>query len=351
VNQDLAGIDVRRFADRLKRWYRAHHRDLPWRRTRDPYAIWVSEIMLQQTTVEAVLPHYQRFLARFPDVRALARAPRDDVLHAWSGLGYYRRATHLHAAAQVVCERHDGTFPHELDDALALPGIGRYTAGAILSFAYDRRLPLVDANVSRVLARVFAIEHTLGSTAATRELWQSATALVPAADPATHNQALMELGARVCTPAQPSCLLCPVRPDCRAHATGRTHDLPRLPARRASERVAMVAALLTTTRERILFHRRPPTARLAGQWELPTRELRDDPLATLAHHFPTIPPTHWTLRGSLRHTILHHHITLTLYAAQLPRPLPPTSPDTQWLTAAQRQTLPLTTLTRKALRM
>jgi len=187
-------------------WYRANRRDLPWRRTRDPYAIWISETMLQQTRVETVIPYYERFLERFPDVAALADAESDDVLGAWAGLGYYSRARNLQAAARQIAERHGGRVPDDVEALRALPGIGRYTAGALASIAFDRPEPIVDGNVARVLARVKGIREDVKQPAVVKRLWEEAARLARGPAPGDLNQALMELGATVCVPGEPRCL-------------------------------------------------------------------------------------------------------------------------------------------------
>ncbi|MBM3975798.1 MAG: hypothetical protein FJ299_02270, partial [Planctomycetes bacterium] len=212
-------------------WFDRAQRDLPWRRTRDPYAIWISEAMLQQTRVETVIPYWRRFLERFPDLRALAAAPEDSVVAAWSGLGYYRRARALREAARALVERHAGGFPRTRDAWLALPGVGPYTAGAVLSIAFDEPEPLVDGNVLRVFARLFAIAEPIDRPATVKRIWARAAELVPrrprgATRPRNWNQALMELGATVCLPREPNCGECPVRAHCAARAAGRTAELP-----------------------------------------------------------------------------------------------------------------------------
>ena len=204
----------------LLAWYRAHRRDLPWRRTRDPYAIWISEAMLQQTRVETVIPYWERFLARFPDVEALATADADDVIACWAGLGYYSRARNLHRAAQIVVERHAGRLPADVELLRELPGVGRYTAGAVASIAFDRPAPIVDGNVARVLARLFGIAADVRSRAVQERLWREAEELARGEDPGALNQALMELGAMVCTPRAPRCADCPWSRRCAAFAHG-----------------------------------------------------------------------------------------------------------------------------------
>ena len=254
--------------------YRRHRRDLPWRRTRDPYAVWVSEIMLQQTRVATVIPYWQRWMVRFPTVTALAEAPLDDVLAAWAGLGYYRRARHLHAGARWVSER-GGALPSAAAELRAVPGVGAYTAGAVASIAFGEAAPLVDGNVARVLARVFAVEDDVKSGGGQRAIWALAGALMTArpaaAEPGELNQGLMELGATVCTPTSPACLTCPVAGQCRARATGRQDELPRLPARRREADLPLLTtvALWLEDDGRVLLAQRPPGKSLAGLWEFP----------------------------------------------------------------------------------
>jgi A/G-specific adenine glycosylase len=254
------------------RWYRKHARDLPWRHTRDPYAIWVSEVMLQQTRVETVLRYYAPFLKRFQNVRALARASEDDVMAAWSGLGYYRRARLLHAGAKAVVERHAGRVPIDASERLALPGVGRYTAGAIGSIALGRCEPIVDGNVARVLARVFGVATPLGRSDTTTALWQHAEALVQGRDPSALNQALMELGATVCTPQQPRCADCPVRRHCVARADERVDALPVRKPRRQPRAVPLLALVATPARRRSVWLVREGGALYGGLWNLPMRE-------------------------------------------------------------------------------
>jgi A/G-specific adenine glycosylase len=207
-------------------WYRANRRDLPWRATRDPYAIWISEAMLQQTRVETAIPYYERFLARFPDLQTLADADSDDVLGVWAGLGYYSRARNLHAAARIVVDEHAGELPDDAEALRSLPGVGRYTAGAVASIAFDRPEPVVDGNVSRVFARLRGIRDDVRKAATVRRLWEEAAALVRGPHPGDLNQALMELGARVCTPRAPRCPVCPVAHHCEAQRGGDAEALP-----------------------------------------------------------------------------------------------------------------------------
>jgi A/G-specific adenine glycosylase len=229
----------------LLAWYDEAKRDLPWRHTRDPYAVWVSEVMLQQTRVETVIPYWHRFLERFPTVAALAEASEDEVMAAWSGLGYYRRARLLHSGVREVHERYGGEVPAEPEARRALPGVGRYTAGALGSICFEREEPIVDGNVARVLSRIDGLEHPLGSRASEDALWKAAEELVRGERPGELNQALMELGATVCTPKSPRCELCPVRDRCIALATGRVEQLPVPRKRPESKRVALTAVVAT----------------------------------------------------------------------------------------------------------
>jgi A/G-specific adenine glycosylase len=250
-------------------------RDLPWRRTRDPYAIWVSEIMLQQTRVATVIPYWERWMARFPTVSALAEAPLDDVLAAWAGLGYYSRARNLHAGAQAVDDQFGGALPSCAAELRDVPGIGPYTAGAIASIAFGERAPLVDGNVARVLARVFAIEDDIKSTAGGKALWAAAgelmAALPVATAPGDLNQGLMELGATICAASQPRCLVCPLARACAAARTGRQDELPVVAARKKASELPVIARTVVWLEEagEIVLARRRPDGLFGGLWELP----------------------------------------------------------------------------------
>ncbi len=263
------------FAAALLRWSEHDGRkDLPWQCDRTPYRVWVSEIMLQQTQVATVVGYYERFMARFPDVHRLAAAPLDEVLHLWSGLGYYARARHLHRAAQVVVERHGGEFPPSIDQVMALPGIGRSTAGAILAIARGERHPILDGNVKRVLARWFRVAGYSGEPAVERRLWTLAEACTPPQRVDDYTQAIMDLGATICTRVQPACLLCPVNAGCGARATNEQHLFPAPRPRRSRPHREgwLVVARRGTS---VLLERRPPSGLWGGLWgfpEFPTRE-------------------------------------------------------------------------------
>jgi A/G-specific adenine glycosylase len=254
---------------------------LPWRRSKDPYRIWLSEIMLQQTRVAAVIPYYQRFLERFPDVNALASAPQEEVLRLWSGLGYYSRARNLQHAAQQIVAKYGGVFPRGEEDALELPGIGSYTAAAILSIAYGAKHAVLDGNVARVLARIFAVHGDLRDAKRWQGLQKQADALLDPKFPGDWNQAMMELGATLCTPRAPQCLLCPVAQFCRARKLGIAESLPAARKKRATEQIALASAVLVDPLGHTLLL--PP---LAGQAHLPRNEI--SALASKMWHFPTV---------------------------------------------------------------
>jgi len=259
---------ARVIASALAPWFLAHHRDLSWRGTTDPYAIWVSEVMLQQTRVETVERYWGEFLRRFPDVGTLAAADEEQVLRAWSGLGYYRRARMLHRGAKVVAERFGARLPADADALREIPGIGPYTAGAIAAIAYDQPAPLVDGNVARVLSRILAIEDVREQAATARGHWSVVAAIVREGSPRVLAQALMELGATVCTPRSPRCEACPVATSCDARARGLAGEIPAVKVRAASP-LQRWWALAIEHDGRTLLVRRPDEGLLAGLWCLP----------------------------------------------------------------------------------
>ena len=338
-------------------WYRKSRRDLPWRRTRDPYAIWISEAMLQQTRVETVIPYYERFLARFPSVAALATADADDVMSAWAGLGYYSRARNLQAAARAIVERHAGALPADAEALRALPGIGRYTAGAVASIAFDRPEPVVDGNVARVLARLLEIRDDVKSRAVQERLWRAAADLARGPAPGDLNQALMELGARICTPRRPRCGECPLARPCRARRSGDPEALPRRAARRDVPRVDAVAVLVVR-RGRALFVRRPPAGLLGGLWELPGAELApgEEPTAGLRRAVRErvgLRVTGARPVGAVEHAFSHRRLRLHVFRCQTARGRVRLAgfDAHRWLPLAEHGALPHGAATRKALRL
>lgn len=263
---------MRRFRTGLTRWFGQNARDLPWRRTADPYPIWISEIMLQQTTVAAVVPYFERFVARFPTVEALAAAHEEDVLRLWEGLGYYSRARNIHRAAQKIVAESGGRFPDSPEELQALPGIGRYTAGAIASFAFDRRAPIVEANTLRVYCRLLGYDGDPRSAAGQKLLWAFAEHVLPRRFPGRFNQAMMELGATLCSPDAPDCEACPVRTCCAAFADGTQADVPR-PAARPKVTDVTEATVAVRREGAYLLMRRSEGQRWAGLWDFPRFEL------------------------------------------------------------------------------
>ena len=267
---------VNGFASGILQWFAAHGRkDLPWQHNPTPYRVWVSEIMLQQTQVATVIPYFLSFMESFPHLGALADAGIDDVLHHWSGLGYYARARNLHQAAGIVTDRFGGEFPASFDDVVALPGIGRSTAGAILALSRGERFPILDGNVKRALARYHAIEGWPGKPAVARELWQHADEHTPADNVAAYTQAMMDLGATVCSRSNPRCSVCPLAGGCEAHLSGRTAELPARREKKA-KRLRTTQMALVRTREAVYLERRPPAGIWGGLWSFPELEPQED---------------------------------------------------------------------------
>ncbi len=298
------------FAARLLRWYDRHGRkDLPWQRARTPYAVWVSEVMLQQTQVATVIPYFEHIMARFPDVAALADAPLDAVLAHWSGLGYYSRARNLHRAAQQIRDAHGGAFPEHMDAVTALPGIGRSTAGAILAQALGRRHAILDGNVKRVLTRHRAIDGWPGQSAVERRLWDIAEAETPHARVADYTQAIMDLGATVCSRARPRCTACPVASDCAAHAAGTVARYPAPKPRKALPVRQTRMLLVTNADGEVWLEKRPPSGIWGGLWSLPELSAHTTPeewavsFGARLHALATWSP--------LRHTFSHFHLDIT----------------------------------------
>jgi A/G-specific adenine glycosylase len=307
-----------RVRSKLCRWFALSRvkdaRQMPWRKTRNPYAVWLSEIMLQQTRVETVIPYYERFIAAFPTVAALAEAPLPEVLSLWSGLGYYRRARMLHAAAGQVVERWGGRFPEEVEDLRQLQGVGAYTAGAVSSIAYGRRAALVDGNVIRVLARLFAVDDDMRTAKGRGRIWKLAEELVAgvSGDPGDWNQALMELGATVCVPVRPACDECPLRSECAAQAKGLTGELPRSAPKSKPAEVARVAIVLAS-RSSVLLARRRPDALFGGLWEPPGAEGEVAPLARrLGIDEADLSPA-----GRVVHTLSHRRLVVDVMRGAL----------------------------------
>ena len=300
---------ARSFAQRLIAWQKAFgRRDLPWQRTRDPYGIWLSEIMLQQTQVATVIPYYERFLAAFPDTVSLAASPIERVLECWSGLGYYRRAHLAHRAARSVVAEHGGRFPRDAATLASLPGVGRSTAAAIAAFASGERGAILDGNVKRVLARHRGIAGFPGDAKVERRLWQAAEALLPPRDVATYTQALMDLGATVCVRAKPRCEACPVADDCIARREKRIAELPAPRPKKALPQ-REVTVLLLERKGEVLLERRPPTGVWSGLWSLPEIDSPRDIAAHCRSRFGVQVAPRAPL-APIEHGFTHFHLTL-----------------------------------------
>ena len=325
-----------RFATRLLRWYDAHGRhDLPWQKNRTLYRVWVSEIMLQQTQVKTVIPYYQRFMRRFPNLKQLAAATQDEVLQHWAGLGYYSRGRNLHKAAVMVAEQHGGRLPRTLEGLMQLPGIGRSTAAAILSQALDVRETILDGNVKRVLARYHAVDGWPGDKKVEQQLWRLAEQHTPHRRNADYTQAIMDLGATLCRRSQPQCQACPLQADCVAFATDRVADYPgRKPARALPVKQSRFLLLMAGDGS-ILLEKRPPSGIWGGLWSLPEAGPEDD--------IEQLCASRWGLRicsqqalDSFRHTFSHYHLDITPVLLQLDAAATGVSDaaDTRWLKPA-----------------
>jgi A/G-specific adenine glycosylase len=312
--------------DLLLAWFDQRKRQLPWRDTNDVYRIWISEVMLQQTRVDTVLPYYQRFVARFPTVKALAEASSDEVLSNWSGLGYYRRARNLQLAAKEVVENHAGIFPNTVKGLEALPGIGEYTARAVASIGYGVHVAVVDGNVARVVARWKALEEPIDKASTKRTLAALATQLCDARRPGDSNQAMMELGATVCTPSSPKCDQCPLRGDCAAFANQRMTDFPKVESA-TKVRAQPMAALVIKEGNRVLLMRRPNTGLFAGLWEPPMGEGELGELVARLTAIGIKLEGIELLQPTIKHVLSHRVLTVTVATATAANktedPLPP----------------------------
>lgn len=353
-------------------WYRANRRDFPWRRGRDPYRIWLAEIMLQQTRIAAVLPYYKRFLERFPNVRELARARESEVLKYWAGLGYYSRARNLHRAAKQIVREHAAQFPSDVNSALALPGIGRYTAAAILSIAFDAPLAALDGNVARVLARFFAVRGDLRAAKTWGNLAVAAQTLLPPRASGDWNQAMMELGETICTPRSPNCAACPVARHCKARVFGIAEKLPAARLKRATANVHIAAAVLVDARGHTLLTKIPgahDSVLFSRLWQFPavavtgdgdsghdpadrsTNHLANGAENELAEHLRAslgIPNQPLTPLPVATHTVTFRKITLAPFLARVSRL--PKRPGCRTLPLAKLARVPISSATQKIAR-
>ncbi len=347
--------EIEGMQQRLIRWYQKHGRDLPWRDTRNPYRIWVSEIMLQQTQVETVIAYYERFVAAFPSVQALAREPLQKVLLIWQGLGYYARARNLHRGARLVVSRWDGRVPDTQKELLQIPGIGRSTAGAILSLAYDRPAPILDGNVKRVLCRLFAIRRDPAKPDVLKRLWALSEVLTPGTDVHTYTQAVMDLGATICTPIDPRCTVCPLRNNCQACRRSLQHLIP-VRARKEPTPHHEYALGIVRHRGRVLIRQRPEEGLLGGLWGFPNYRRR--PKGTLAdalhqglHNDLGLALESGEKTGTVRHAYTHFKITLHVFECLL---LPENKTHTgkadwKWIYPSRLKDYPLAASDRKVM--
>lgn len=365
---EARSLPLRPIVRRLLRWFAQQARPLPWRRRYDPYAVWVAEVMLQQTQVQTVGPYWRRWMRAMPSFRALAQARLPQVLKLWEGLGYYRRARHLHRAARLVLKRHGGRFPRRCEQVLALPGVGRYTAGAICSIAFNQPTPVLDGNVTRVLIRLQALADDPRRAHTRSRLWQLAGALVAhaAAEPAYKvnpqrgryagncsmlNQALMELGATVCTPRNPRCAACPLRRWCRAFHTGQPAQWPRPQRRPPGQRVQVVAFVVISRRGGVLLRQRPPHAVNGGLWELPNLEVNGSEWTPQTALKVCVPGAVGALAplGQVRHAIGCRRITLHAYGLRVAERQPGRLLGGRWVSVRALARLPLAAAHRRVL--
>jgi len=335
------------FARAVIAWQASHGRhDLPWQGTRDPYRIWLSEIMLQQTQVATVIPYFLRFVGTFPDVGALAAADEDEVLRLWSGLGYYSRARNLHRAARIIVERHGGEFPRSRAEIEALPGVGRSTAAAIAGFAFGARAAILDGNVKRVLARHFAVEGFPGDRAVELELWQLAESLLPADGIAAYIQGLMDLGATLCTTRAPGCVRCPVRGTCRAFGEDRVDALPA-PRPRKPVPQRSTGMLVLVKDGDVLLQKRPPAGIWGGLWSLPEIDAQADVRRyARAQYGCTVAAVEYL--GTLKHAFTHFQLAITPIVARVTEAAPRAAqPGVMWLPLAEAASAAVPTPVRK----
>lgn len=318
------------FAPAVVAWYQKHGRkDLPWQYDVNPYRVWVSEIMLQQTQVTTVLDYFARFMQALPDVQALAAAPLDEVLHLWTGLGYYTRARNLHKTAQYICTNYHGEFPRSAEILATLPGIGPSTAGAIASLSMGLRAPILDGNVKRVLARYSALKSYPGSSQASKQLWQLAERLTPQQDVAQYTQAMMDLGATLCTRKQPACSRCPVQKGCLAYQTEQQHLLPIARPRKVMPEKRISMPLLIDPSGSVLLYQRPATGLWGGLWSLPELDNIAQLDSLLQQHQLTLEQQQ--LLTGLRHTFSHFHLEIEPWLVHVKRSTASVIAENNWL--------------------
>ena len=324
-------MSIDQFSSRLIAWQKIHGRhNLPWQNTQDPYAIWVSEIMLQQTQVTAVIGYYAKFMGRFPDIASLANATQEEVLQHWSGLGYYSRARNLHNAAQAIMDEHDGQFPQDFEQIQTLSGIGRSTAAAIASFAFQQNQTILDGNVKRVLARHYVIEGWTGTPKIEKQLWALAESLVPEQEMGAYTQGLMDLGATICTRSKPKCELCPLKSSCRALAENKTKELPTSKPKKTIPQKQTTMLLILDGNE-VLLEKRPPSGIWGGLWSLPEISMQDITSEVALRRFGLDVEAEEPLE-SIQHVFTHFKLEILPQPLSVTnRPLQANMPNTIWL--------------------
>jgi A/G-specific adenine glycosylase len=349
-----------RLSTRLLNWYRDNKRTLPWRGSPDPYAVWVSEIMLQQTRVETVIPYFEKWMRLFPDIRALANAREHDVLNTWEGLGYYSRARNLNKAAKIVANQYDGVMPRDLDALRKLPGIGRYTVGAIASIAFGMDVPALDGNIRRVYARLFDISEPADSTVGEKILWQLAEKHLPQGEAGDYNQALMDLGATICLPKNPRCLICPLMKICKARKNGTQDQRPVMRPKKVVPEYIHAAAVIVrrianTPHEKVLLAQRPSKGLLAGMWEFPNGRVIGDPAKGLAKALKT--GYNLKLRANRNKKVLttvqhaYSHFKVTVHPFQCELESMPENENLKWIPLKQLDDYPMGKIDRQIAKM
>ncbi len=329
------------FTRRLLAWYRSNARTLPWRNHPDPYAVWVSEIMLQQTRVETVIPYFNQWMIRFPTIESLAEASEQEVLNLWEGLGYYSRARNLYKAAKIVIEKFNGQLPRDLDALRRLPGIGRYTVGAIASMAFGMDEPTLDGNIRRVFARVFDISVPADSSSGEKALWNLAAEYLPKGKASDYNQALMDLGATICLPKNPRCLMCPLMESCEARLKGIQDQRPVLKPKKKTPHYILAAAVIVK-RGRVLLAKRPSKGLLGGMWEFPNGRVEDDPARELSKRLRSgyrLKVRRNDALGVVRHAYTHFKVTVYIFQCRFISK--PANQNLRWAKINDLENLPM----------
>lgn len=351
---------INNFSQKILNWYQAHGRkDLPWQQNPNPYRVWISEIMLQQTQVTTVIPYFQRFTHTFTDITQLANAPLDQVLALWTGLGYYARARNLHQAASLICKHYQGRLPETVDELISLPGIGRSTAGAIVSLSMNKKAPILDGNVKRVLARSHCIPGWPGHSSTLKQLWQLAEYYTPEQQTQAYNQAMMDLGATVCTRSRPNCAICPLEANCQAKLSGRQAEFPHAKAKKPRPEKTVALLMIVNEAGEVLLYRRPPVGIWGGLWSLPEYPVNAPPeqFCEKSLQMRAIKLDRW---DSFHHDFSHYrlHISPVKIVAQTSATgiIPiiegiAEAPDLNWFQPSECEHLGLATPVRKLLRL